>query len=255
MTSPVEIIYEEGPVLAVNKPSGLLTQAAPGIDNMELRVKLLFKYRDHKTGNIYLGVPHRLDRPASGVLLLAKHTRATRRISEQFEGRLVKKTYWAIVQGNVQPESGTWQDYMRKIPDQAKAEITPQSHDGAREAILHYQKIQTIGDHSLLQIELETGRTHQIRLQAASRGHPILGDELYGSQLPFGEAFEDPRLRAIAHACENVAIFSPHDARKNQHHCSSKRSLAGNVRIRHQTTVLELTAISYYDRPDLTISM
>src|SRR5690554_6534709 len=99
--SPVQILYEEGPCLAVLKPSGLLTQAPADIDSMERRLRPFLKQRDAKPGNIYIGIPHRLDRPVSGVLLFARHVRACRRLSDQFAGRLVKKRYWALVEGNV----------------------------------------------------------------------------------------------------------------------------------------------------------
>jgi 23S rRNA pseudouridine1911/1915/1917 synthase len=91
----VDILYEAGPCLVVLKPAGVATQAAPGIDSMEVRVKRFLKAREGLSGDIYLGVPHRLDRPVSGVLLLARHTRAARRISQQFENREVRKVYWA----------------------------------------------------------------------------------------------------------------------------------------------------------------
>ncbi|MBR3218432.1 MAG: RNA pseudouridine synthase, partial [Thermoguttaceae bacterium] len=135
-------------------------------------------------------VPHRLDRPASGVIVFAKHVRAARRISDQIAARLVKKTYWALVSGTVPEESGTWTDYMRKIPGRAESEILSPIHPSAREAILHFQtrrRLDTaLGPVTWLEITLETGRTHQIRLQTSSRGFPILGDTLYGSAAAFG---------------------------------------------------------------------
>src|SRR5689334_12976722 len=109
-----DILYEQGPCLVVNKPPGLLTQAPPGIDSLELRVKRFLKAREHQPGNVYLGVPHRVDRPVSGVIVLAKHVRAARRLSEQFEARTVRKIYWALVEGHVTPESGTWTDQLKK---------------------------------------------------------------------------------------------------------------------------------------------
>ena len=118
-----EILYEEGPCLAVCKPNGLLTQAPPGIVSLEVRVKQYLKRRDGKPGKTYLGVPHRLDRPASGVLVLGRHVRATRRLSEQFEDRTVNKVYWTVVEGHCTEDEGLWEDYLRKIPDEARAEM------------------------------------------------------------------------------------------------------------------------------------
>lgn len=194
----IEILYEEGPCLVVNKPGGVLTQAPPGIDCMEVRIKRFLKQRDEKPGNVYLGTPHRLDRPASGVMVFAKHVRAARRIAEQFEGRTVEKTYWAIVEGSVEPDSGTWTDYVRKVPDEARSEIVAEDDGTGRLAILHYRVLDRVAFGTWLEIELETGRTHQIRVQAASRGYAVLGDELYGSQTPFGPQTTDQRQRWIA---------------------------------------------------------
>src|SRR5262245_38869374 len=112
---PVEILYEEGPCLVVCKPPGLLTQAPPDIDSMEARLRGFLKTRDAKPGNIYLGIPHRIDRPASGALVFARHVRACRRLSDQFAGRLVRKRYWVCVEGIVAPESGTWEDLLLKV--------------------------------------------------------------------------------------------------------------------------------------------
>ena len=196
--SPLEIILEVGPCLVANKPAGLLTQAPPGIDSLEVRMKAFLKERDNKPGNIYLGVPHRLDRPVSGAIVFARHARACRRLSDQFAARTVKKIYWAYIEGDVEPESGTWEDHLRKVPDEPRAEIVAPDHPDARPAVLHYRTIGSLRHGSMLEIELETGRMHQIRVQAAGRGHPVLGDAMYGSTIPFGEQHEDHRLRAIA---------------------------------------------------------
>ena len=193
-----EILYEQGPCLAVAKPPGLLTQAPPGIDSLEARIKSFLKHRERKQGKVYLGVPHRLDRPASGAMVFARHVRAARRLSEQFERRSVRKVYWACVEGHLEPDEGTWTDLVRKVPDEARAEIVDSNHPDGRIAVLHYRTLDTGPWGSWLEIELETGRTHQIRIQAASRGHPVLGDAQYGSGVPFGPQPADLRLRAIA---------------------------------------------------------
>ena len=199
MIEPIgfDILYEEGPCLVVCKPGGVLTQAARGIDSLEVRIKQFIKQRDDKPGKVYLGVPHRLDRPVSGAMVFARHVRAARRLAEQFEGRMVKKKYWALLEGRVEPDVGTWRDYVRKIPDQPQAEIVDRSHADARLAVLHYRVLQQADACSLLEIELETGRMHQIRVQAASRGYPVLGDEQYGATMPFGPETDDRRQRWI----------------------------------------------------------
>ena len=203
------ILYEQGPCLGILKPAGVLTQAPPGIDSLEARIKAFLKTRDNKPGNIYLGVPPRLDRPVSGVMLFARHARAARRISEQFEGRLIRKTYWCCVEGIVTPESGTWADSLRKVYGQPRAEIVAADHPDARPAVLHYRTLGHTPHGSMLEIELETGRTHQVRIQAASRGHAVLGDAFYGSQIPFGQPFDDERLRAIALHARRLAFRHP----------------------------------------------
>ncbi len=129
-----QILYEQGPCLAVNKPSGLLTQAPPGIDSLELRIKNFILKRGHPYESVYLGIPHRLDRPASGAMVFCTKRRAARRLAEQFEERQVNKIYWACVEGQVAAESGTWEDYILKVPGKPQAEVVaaglPQSRHG-----------------------------------------------------------------------------------------------------------------------------
>lgn len=205
----VEMLYDEGPVFVVRKPAGLLTQAAAGIDSMEVRLKAFLKAREGKTGNVYLGVVHRLDRPVSGAMVFTRHVRACRRIADQFAMRTVQKTYWACVQGRVESAEGTWTDRMRKVPDEARAVIVDEDDPKGREAVLHYRTMGETKHGSWLSITLETGRMHQIRLQAGSRGHAILGDELYGGTLPFGEQFEEKRLRGIALHARRLGFRHP----------------------------------------------
>lgn len=205
----IDILYESGPCLVVNKPAGLLTQAPPGIDSLEARVKQFYRRREGKSGHIYLGVPHRLDRPVSGAIVLARHVRAARRLAEQFEARLVRKVYWACVEGHVQPEAGTWRDFVRKVPDEARAEIVAADHAEGRPAVLRYRTIGTTAWGAWLEIELETGRMHQVRVQAASRGWPVVGDAQYGSTLGFGVQHEDARLRAIALHARSLEFRHP----------------------------------------------
>jgi RluA family pseudouridine synthase len=195
---PFQVLYEAGPCLVVNKPFGVLTQAPPGIDSLEIRVKTWLKEREQKPGNVYLGVPHRLDRPVSGAIVFARHARAARRISEQFEGRLVKKLYWACVEGHISPDMGTWTDQLRKIQGEPRSQVVAEDDPEGRPAVLHYRVLARGDFGSWLEIELATGRTHQVRVQAASRGHPVLGDAFYGGTTCFGPVCEDERMRAIA---------------------------------------------------------
>jgi RluA family pseudouridine synthase len=202
-----DLISEKGACLVINKPGGLLTQGPPGIDSMELRIKQFLKVRDEKPGKVYLGVPHRLDRPASGIMVFAKNVRAAKRLSDQFQARTVDKKYWAVVANGPQESSGTWTDFMRKLPDEAKSEICNRDDERAKEAILHYKVVNRCDSLAWLEIQLETGRTHQIRLQCGSRGFPIIGDQLYRSEIDFGPEILDQRKKWIAlHASAGGAL-------------------------------------------------
>lgn len=194
----LQILYEDATCLAVAKPGGLLTQAPLGIDSLEFRIKRLLKERDAIAGDVYLGVPHRLDRPASGAIVFAKTLKGAQRISKQFENRRVEKTYWALVEGRVVPAEATWIDHLKKIEGEPRTIVVAEHDQEGRNAILHYRVVQCTADRTLLEITLETGRTHQIRVQCASRRHPLLGDELYGSRQRFGPWSADERERLIA---------------------------------------------------------
>jgi 23S rRNA pseudouridine1911/1915/1917 synthase len=204
-----DIVWESGPCLVVNKPGGLLTQAPPGIDSMELRLRRFLLRRENRTGNIYLATCHRLDRPVAGLLAFVRNVRAAQRLSKQFENRSVLKTYWALVEGTVSPAAGSWTDFMRKVPGEPRSEIVPGDSPDAQLAKLRYSVLRTTTEISLLQIELETGRTHQIRLQTASRGFPIVGDVLYGANLPFGPQTDDLRLRWIGLMARRLRFLHP----------------------------------------------
>jgi 23S rRNA pseudouridine1911/1915/1917 synthase len=198
------ILFEDETALVVAKPAGLLTQAPLGIDSLEYRIKRFLAERDKLTGKVYLGVPHRIDRPVSGAIVFAKTLKAAQRISKQFESRRVEKTYWALVEGTVDPPQGTWTDHLKKIDGEPRTLVTTSDDPAGLNAILHYQTLPLPPIYSppitlsLLQITLETGRTHQIRVQCASRGHALLGDEMYGSRVPFGPPSNDQRERLIA---------------------------------------------------------
>jgi len=205
----LDILFESGPCLVVNKPPGLLTQAPAGIDSLEVRVKAFYREREQKEGNIYLGLPHRLDRPASGAIVFARHVRAAQRLASQFENRTVTKVYWALVEGDVQPDEGTWTDHLHKRHGMAQAIVVPADDPRGKLAVLHYRVLARVANMSWLEIQLETGRTHQIRVQAASRGHAVVGDTQYGATQPFGMQFEDERLRAIALHARQLSFRHP----------------------------------------------
>jgi 23S rRNA pseudouridine1911/1915/1917 synthase len=206
---PPAILYEDNHCLAVTKPAPLLTQGPPGVPNLEAQVKAYLKDRYHKAGNVYLGIPHRLDRPVSGVVLFARNTKAARRLAEQFRERQVGKVYWAAVEGDVQPPKGTWEDWLLKMAEEARtARVTPDT-PRARHAVLHYQRLQAGPRWTLLELAPQTGRMHQLRVQAAVRGWPVCGDVLYGARQQFGPPMELPRDRVIALHARSLTFLHP----------------------------------------------
>lgn len=204
------ILFEDNHCLAVAKPAGLLTQGVPpGIPTLEAQVKAYLKERYQKAGNVYLGIPHRLDRPVSGAIVFARNTKAARRLAEQFRDRQVVKVYWAAVEGEVTPAEGTWEDGLLKLAEEARTERALPDTPGARQAVLRYRCLQPCAGGTLLELRPETGRMHQIRVQAALRGWPVRGDVLYGAKLPFGPPPELPRDRVIALHARSLTFLHP----------------------------------------------
>ena len=208
---PPNIIYEQRGIIVFNKPPGLLTQAPPGIDSLELRARQFLMKRDNSPSKIYLTPIHRLDRCVSGIVVFARNVRAAKRVSAQFQNRTVEKKYLARVEGRIESEGELLQDFMRKVPDEARSEIVAQDHPDAKNAELKFEVRDREDTATLVEIELLTGRTHQIRLQFASRGHSILGDSLYESKIPFGEQTVDLRLRQIALHAWRIKLDHPID--------------------------------------------
>lgn len=211
MPNALEVLYDDGPCLVVNKPAGLLTQAPAGIDSLEIAVKEFYRAREGKaeSDKLYLGIIHRIDRPVTGAIVFARHIRAAQRLAAQFQNRTVSKTYWAIVEGQVTPDAGTWVDYLHKRHGMAQAIAVPEDDPRGKKAILHYRVRGHMDGRTWLEIELETGRTHQIRVQSSSRGHAVVGDSQYGATNPFGPVFDDPRDQAIALHARTLGFRHP----------------------------------------------
>ena len=207
------IIFEDQQILVLTKPPGLATQAPREFDSLEARVReYLLQISPEATNSDrppYLGIPHRLDRCASGIIVFAKTRKAAQRLSRQFEAREVGKVYLADVVGHVEPASGEWRDYMRKIPDQPQGEVVAEEHPEGKLAVLQFEVQANSESASRLKIQLETGRMHQIRIQCASRGFPVVGDILYGSERQFGPDVEHERDRHIALHAWQLTFLHP----------------------------------------------
>jgi 23S rRNA pseudouridine1911/1915/1917 synthase len=182
----VQILYEDNHVLAVNKPALLATMGVS-----EDRPSLLNAAREYirttynKPGNVYVGVVSRLDAPVTGLVLLAKTSKAAARLSEAFRLRRVNKTYLAAVEGAPTPASGVLEHYLRKDERHRKVHATSQACPDAQLARLEYRVLSRGDNLALVEVNPETGRKHQIRVQLAKIGHPIVGDRKYGSTAPF----------------------------------------------------------------------
>ena len=205
----LEVLYDDGPCLVVNKPAGLLTQAPRGIDSLEIWVRDFYRRREQLEGRFYVGIVHRIDRPVTGAIAFGRNVRATQRLAKQFQDRTVGKTYWALVEGRVEPDEGTWIDCLHKRHGMAQSIVVPEDDPRGKRAVLHYAVRWASDTTSWLEIQLETGRTHQIRIQAASRGHAVLGDHQYGADHSFGEQHDDERARQIALHARSLSFRHP----------------------------------------------
>lgn len=197
MPEPLPVIFEDNHLLVVNKPTGLPTMGVAEDRPSVLSVaKDYIKRRYNKPGNVYLGVVSRLDAPVTGVLVIARTSKAAKRLNEQFRARSVEKIYWALVEGKINPEEGVCVDLMTEDKRHRRMWVVGPTIPDAKEARLTYCTLSSIKKGTHLEIHLETGRKHQIRLQLAERGYPILGDRKYGSvrRWPEGIALHARRL-------------------------------------------------------------
>ena len=173
------ILYEDNHIIVVYKFSGILSQSDSTKDlDMLSIVKTYLKDRYHKPGNVYLGLVHRLDRPVKGVMVFAKTSKAAARLSEQIRNGQMHKKYYAVVEGILKEKEGILENKIEKIDNKKVLIDTP----NGKEARLEYKVLKEKDNLSLVDINLLTGRYHQIRLQFSSRNHPLYGDTLYGSK-------------------------------------------------------------------------
>jgi len=181
MMVPFQIIYEDDHLLVVNKPAGILVQGDRTGDETLMEIcKNYIKVKYSKPGDVYLGLPHRLDRPVSGVVVLARTSKALERINEQFRQKLVEKVYWALTTSTPPDIEGTLTHWLVKDHKKNLVSAFHNQKLDAVKAVLEFKVIGRIADENLLEIKLITGRFHQIRVQLKSIGCPIIGDVKYG---------------------------------------------------------------------------
>ncbi len=182
----MEVIFCDNQILVVSKPAGLCTQPHPGSDrNLTDLAKAWVKKKYDKPGNVFLEPIHRLDKPVSGLVLFARTSKALSRLQEMMRQRLIKKTYFAWVEGNLPETEGTLEHHL--FHDEHKARVVNASHAEAKLARLHYKLVERKEERCFVEVNLETGRYHQIRVQFSAIGCPVVGDAKYGSSFPSKE--------------------------------------------------------------------
>lgn len=197
-----QILYEDNHLLIVDKPADWVVQGAqPDQHSLLESARSYIKEKYHKPGNVFLGVVSRLDAPVTGVVPFARTSKAAARLSEQFRERTPHKLYLAIVKGIPDPPSGRLEHDLVRPAESSVTRVAVSSHADAQRAILEYRTIRSLDGKSLLEIELVTGRKHQIRCQLAAVGCPILGDRLYGASESFS--------KGIALHCRRMTLVHP----------------------------------------------
>jgi 23S rRNA pseudouridine1911/1915/1917 synthase len=213
LISPL-ILYEDNHLVVLNKRAGQIVQGdKTGDEPLNELLKCFIKERDAKPGNVYVGVPHRLDRPVSGVSMFAKTSKALERLNAMFRNNEIHKTYWAVVKKLPEEKTAILTDYLVRNEKQNKSFVVPGPKQGAKEARLHYTVLCNGENYHLLEVILFTGRHHQIRCQLASIGSPIKGDLKYGAARsnPDGSISLHARSLEFTHPVkkEKITIVAP----------------------------------------------
>lgn len=179
----LEILHEDNHVIVVNKKASDIVQGdKTGDETLPDKIKDYLKEKYNKPGNVFCGVVHRLDRPTSGAVIFARTSKALERLNKQFREKVTNKVYWALVEQKPANPSGRLVHFLKKNENQNKSYICNKNTPGCKEAILTYNFIKSSDNYHLLEIALETGRHHQIRVQLSSIGCTIKGDVKYGSK-------------------------------------------------------------------------
>jgi len=177
------VLFEDNHIIVINKRAGDLVQGdKTGDKPLPDVVKEYLKVKYNKEGNVFLGVVHRLDRPTTGIVVFAKTSKALPRLNKLFAEKTAHKTYWAVVKDAPPKQKDTLEHWLKKNPKNNKSTAFKKEVDGSKKAILHYELLKTLDNYKLLEINLETGRHHQIRCQLTTIGCHIKGDLKYGAK-------------------------------------------------------------------------
>ena len=210
----LQILFEDNHIIIVNKRAGDITQGdKTGDKPLSDVVKDYIKDKYNKPGNVYLGVVHRLDRPTSGIIIFAKTSKSLERLNKMLRDKTINKTYWAVVKNHPKKEKDTLITFLKKNPKNNKSTAYSKEIEGSKKAILHYKVIKKLDNYCLIEIDLETGRHHQIRTQLSTIGSPIKGDLKYG----FDRSNKDGSIHLHARKInfihpvskENINIIAP----------------------------------------------
>jgi len=210
----LQVLFEDNHIIIVNKRAGDIVQGdKTGDTPLSDIVKNYIKDKYKKSGNVYLGVVHRLDRPTTGIVVFAKTSKALTRLNKLFAEKNIEKTYWAVVKNKPKKESDTLKHWLKKNPKNNKSTAFDKQTQGSKYAVLHYWLLKKLTNYSLLEIDLETGRHHQIRSQLSKIGSPIKGDLKYGFDRSNKDASIHLHSRKLAfiHPVkkENIEITAP----------------------------------------------
>lgn len=205
----LQVIYEDNHIIIVNKRAGDIVQGdKTGDKPLSEVVKSYIKDKYNKPGNVYLGVVHRLDRPTTGIVMFSKTSKALPRLNKLFADKNATKTYWAIVKQQPPKTEDTLIHWLKKNPKNNKSTAHTKEIAGSKKAVLHYKILKNLDNYFLLEVELETGRHHQIRSQLSSIGCPIKGDLKYGFDRSNPDAGIHLHARGLSfvHPVSNEAI-------------------------------------------------
>lgn len=210
----MKVLYEDNHLIIINKAAGEIVQGdKTGDEPLSDKVKAYLKEKYHKPGNVFCGVTHRLDRPTSGAVMFAKTSKALTRLNDMFRNGEVKKKYWAIVKKRPAMEEDTLTHYLIKNEKTNKSVAYDVEKPHTRRAVLHYRLIAASQNYYLLEIDLETGRHHQIRCQLAKIGSPLKGDLKYGAERsnPDGSISLHAHTISFVHPVskENISVIAP----------------------------------------------